>query len=182
MSVHTETYDPSSEGWQTAPYSANGGAGNHPPERLTMTWPDPPAPEAYLGLAGDVVQAIEPYSEADPVALGMNPSVRRWRTENPVNGPAQYNIAVLLEMTAALIRGRNRADCPECKRSISVSFNERALTCEGVGCIFRGGIGSLRERLGIRRKWLSSVEWQRLRQEQEQARKAAGANAVRMQG
>jgi hypothetical protein len=32
-------------------------------------WPKPPAPEAYYGLAGDVVWAIEPHSEADPVAL-----------------------------------------------------------------------------------------------------------------
>lgn len=32
-------------------------------------WPDPPAPEAYHGLAGDIVRAIEPTSEADPVAL-----------------------------------------------------------------------------------------------------------------
>src|SRR5262249_21951942 len=32
-------------------------------------WPSPPEPEAYHGLAGDIVRAIEPHSEADPVAL-----------------------------------------------------------------------------------------------------------------
>lgn len=32
-------------------------------------WPDPPAAEAYHGLAGDIVRAIEPHTEADPVAL-----------------------------------------------------------------------------------------------------------------
>jgi hypothetical protein len=32
-------------------------------------FPDPPAKEAFHGLAGDVVRAIEPHSEADPVAL-----------------------------------------------------------------------------------------------------------------
>lgn len=32
-------------------------------------WPEPPAPEAYLGLPGDIVRAIEPHSEADPAAL-----------------------------------------------------------------------------------------------------------------
>src|SRR5256885_1686501 len=32
-------------------------------------WPDPPAPEAFHGLAGDIVQAILPHSEADPSAL-----------------------------------------------------------------------------------------------------------------
>ena len=32
-------------------------------------WPSPPGEEAYLGLAGKVVQAIEPHTEADPMAL-----------------------------------------------------------------------------------------------------------------
>jgi hypothetical protein len=32
-------------------------------------WPDPPAAEAYHGLAGEIVGVIEPASEADPVAL-----------------------------------------------------------------------------------------------------------------
>jgi hypothetical protein len=34
-----------------------------------VPWPDPPAPEAYHGLAGDIVHVIEPHTEADPVAL-----------------------------------------------------------------------------------------------------------------
>jgi hypothetical protein len=33
------------------------------------TWPAPPDAAAYYGLAGDIVRAIEPHSEADPVAL-----------------------------------------------------------------------------------------------------------------
>jgi hypothetical protein len=32
-------------------------------------WPDPLAPEAFHGLVGEIVHAIEPYSEADPAAL-----------------------------------------------------------------------------------------------------------------
>jgi hypothetical protein len=32
-------------------------------------WPTPPDPVAYHGLAGDIVGAIEPHTEADPVAL-----------------------------------------------------------------------------------------------------------------
>jgi hypothetical protein len=32
-------------------------------------WPAPPGPDAYHGLAGDIVRAIEPRSEADPAAL-----------------------------------------------------------------------------------------------------------------
>jgi hypothetical protein len=32
-------------------------------------WPEPLAPEAYYGLAGDVVRALEPETEADPAAI-----------------------------------------------------------------------------------------------------------------
>lgn len=32
-------------------------------------WPDPPAALAFYGLAGNIVRAIEPESEADPVAI-----------------------------------------------------------------------------------------------------------------
>jgi hypothetical protein len=32
-------------------------------------WPDPPSEEARRGLAGDVIRAIEPHTEADPAAL-----------------------------------------------------------------------------------------------------------------
>jgi len=32
-------------------------------------WPAPPAPAAYHGLAGEIVHAITPHTEADPVAI-----------------------------------------------------------------------------------------------------------------
>jgi len=32
-------------------------------------WPEPPAPAAYYGLAGEIVGAIAPHTEADPVAV-----------------------------------------------------------------------------------------------------------------
>lgn len=35
----------------------------------TIPWPDPPDEAAFYGLAGDLVRAIEPHTEADPVAL-----------------------------------------------------------------------------------------------------------------
>lgn len=44
----------------TAPMPAEGSA-----------WPEPLPEEAFHGLAGDVVRAIEPHTEADPVALLM---------------------------------------------------------------------------------------------------------------
>ncbi len=34
-----------------------------------IAWPSPLAPEAYHGLAGDIVRTIEPHTEADPAAL-----------------------------------------------------------------------------------------------------------------
>lgn len=34
-----------------------------------LSWPEPPAPDAFCGLAGDIVRAIDPHTEADPVAL-----------------------------------------------------------------------------------------------------------------
>jgi hypothetical protein len=34
-----------------------------------LPWPDPPGDEAFHGLAGDIVRAIEPISEADSTAL-----------------------------------------------------------------------------------------------------------------
>ncbi|HEX8911604.1 MAG TPA: bifunctional DNA primase/polymerase [Humisphaera sp.] len=41
-------------------------AGSAEPARR---WPEPLGPDAYHGLAGDVVRAIEPHTEADPVAV-----------------------------------------------------------------------------------------------------------------
>jgi hypothetical protein len=32
-------------------------------------WPEPPAPQAFHGLAGEVVALIEPHTEADPTAI-----------------------------------------------------------------------------------------------------------------
>lgn len=58
-------------------------------------WPKPPHADAYYGLAGDVVRAIEPHSESDPVAVlvqflagfgslaGRGPHVRVEADEHP---------------------------------------------------------------------------------------------------
>jgi hypothetical protein len=32
-------------------------------------WPDPPAPAAWQGLAGQIVEALAPHTEADPIAI-----------------------------------------------------------------------------------------------------------------
>jgi hypothetical protein len=36
---------------------------------IPRQWPEPPAPEAYHGLAGQFVEAVAPHTEADSVAL-----------------------------------------------------------------------------------------------------------------
>jgi len=38
-------------------------------DTIMVSWPEPLADRAYYGLTGEVVKAIEPHSEADPVAL-----------------------------------------------------------------------------------------------------------------
>jgi hypothetical protein len=40
-----------------------------PPLPAELPWPDPLAPEAFHGLAGAIVRAIEPATEADPAAI-----------------------------------------------------------------------------------------------------------------
>ncbi len=43
---------------------------NEPDQTPTAAqWPEPLGPEAYYGLAGDLVKAIAPHTEADPAAL-----------------------------------------------------------------------------------------------------------------
>ena len=39
-------------------------------------WPDPPGDAAFHGLAGEVVRAIEPHTEADPAAILLSSSPR----------------------------------------------------------------------------------------------------------
>jgi hypothetical protein len=62
-----ETFDAQTDAWQTVPPHEPKGVQS--PEAPKVAWPEPAAPEAYYGLAGDVVKAIEPHSESDPVAL-----------------------------------------------------------------------------------------------------------------
>src|SRR5207302_808256 len=45
---------------------STGGATEH---RSAPSWPEPVGPDAFHGLAGEVVRTIEPHSEADPAAV-----------------------------------------------------------------------------------------------------------------
>lgn len=42
------------------------------PTRTVQEWPQDAAPEAFYGLAGDIVRTLEPHTEADPLALLSN--------------------------------------------------------------------------------------------------------------
>lgn len=44
-------------------------AGDVIPGTSEPAWPEPPDPAAYYGLAGEIVRALDPTTEADPVAL-----------------------------------------------------------------------------------------------------------------
>jgi hypothetical protein len=74
------------------------------------------------------------------------------------------------------LRGRNRADCPDCRRFRAVSYNETAFYGHGIGCQFRGGVRTLKARLGIRRDWLPRDEY--LRQVRARERTATAAAAL----
>ena len=43
--------------------------GRMPKAEASAAWPAPPDRAAYHGLAGSIVRAVEPYTEADPVAI-----------------------------------------------------------------------------------------------------------------
>ena len=88
----------------------------------------------------------------------------------------RYDLLDLLQKAGARIRGRNRAHCPRCKRSRSVSFDESrgVYHCHGQGCDFSGGAGTLARELGLARP-LSPGERQRLHREWERADRAARA-------
>lgn len=85
-----------------------------------------------------------------------------------------FSLVELLAMAGALIRGRNRADCPWCKRKRTVSFDASrgVYHCHGEGCAFSGGIGTLARELGLARS-LSPAEREQLRRQHERADHAA---------
>jgi len=65
-----------------APTLEISGNGQHPradsrigPMRDAPAWPEPPGPAAFHGPAGQVVEAVAPHTEADPVASMAAPAV-----------------------------------------------------------------------------------------------------------
>ena len=58
--------------WGPEPEAGRSHGSHGPADTPSRKWPDPLSPEAFHGLAGQVVRAIEPHTEADPVALLVN--------------------------------------------------------------------------------------------------------------
>ncbi|MBZ5538231.1 MAG: hypothetical protein LAO31_19940 [Acidobacteriia bacterium] len=94
----------------------------------------------------------------------------------------QHDLVNLLEQAGAKIRGRNRADCPVCKRRRSVAFDESkgVYYCHGQGCGFSGGAVKLAREQGLAHR-LTSAEYRELRQGYEQADCAARVLYKRVQ-
>lgn len=92
-------------------------------EAASSDWPAPPHPDAYHGLIGDFVRAIEPHSESDPVALlvqalvaigsviGRDPHVRVEADEHP----GRLNVALIGDSS----RGRKGTSFGHVKRFVT---------------------------------------------------------------
>ena len=86
-----------------------------------------------------------------------------------MNLATQPGILELLEQAGARIRGRNRADCPECKRFRAISFTDETFFCHG--CQWTGNAVTLAKELGVYQR-LPRAEYVLQRQERERAERA----------
>jgi ribosomal protein L37AE/L43A len=88
----------------------------------------------------------------------------------------------LLARAGAPIRGHSRADCPKCKRSRSVSFDEckGVYHCHAAGCEFSGGALKLARELGFVER-LSPAKYRDLREHHDRAARVAQALFERIQ-
>ena len=86
------------------------------------------------------------------------------------------SVALLLELNGAKLRGRNRADCPDCGGCRTVAYEELkgVFYCHHAGCTFRGGKGTLRRRLGLHREWLPREEFLQRERDRTRASTIAG--------
>ncbi|MEW6270090.1 MAG: DUF3987 domain-containing protein [Thermodesulfobacteriota bacterium] len=104
--------------------------------RGKRAWPSPPAPEAYHGLAGDIVRAIEPDTEADSVALlahvlaGYGSMINRqahYRVEDTEHRANEYY--VLVGATAKGRKGTAERRIRRLLRSVDEAWdNERVVS------------------------------------------------------
>lgn len=77
---------------------------------------------------------------------------------------SHYNFRDLLSEAGAIAPrgGRGKWTCPECGRTaLSVDEDKELFHCFYPGCTFKGGMGTLRKRLGLDRQWLPREEFRR---------------------
>jgi hypothetical protein len=93
----------------------------HPADQVQ--WPDAPAPEAYHGLAGEIVQVIEPHSEADPVGLLLQTLLCFGsvigRTAHFVAESSQHFTNLFLVLVGATSHGRKGSSWAQIRRAYS---------------------------------------------------------------
>jgi hypothetical protein len=95
-------------------------------------WPDPPAQEAFYGLAGKIVRAIEPSTEADPAALLVQTliafgSVAGRSAHFGVEGDFHFanEFAVLVGRTSKARKGTSWGRVNRLFQQAEETFNER---------------------------------------------------------
>jgi hypothetical protein len=116
-----------------------GGNGGSAPSQRRADWPDPPRRDAYHGLAGRIVETIEPHSEADPAAVltqflvAFGSAIGRsagFTAESTFHGTNLYAIAV-----GATSKGRKGSSWQQASRPI-------VLAAEGWVSRIVGGLSS----------------------------------------
>jgi hypothetical protein len=84
----------------------------------------------------------------------------------------ELSMPELLARAGAMLRGRNRADCPRCGARRTISYTEEVFCCHHAGCEFKGNTVTLAKELGLLRR-LSPAEYERMRREGEETERLA---------
>jgi hypothetical protein len=91
-------------------------------------WPDPASPEAYHGLAGEIVRVIEPHSEADPIAILAQLLVAVGnaigRTPYFQAGADRHHLNLFLTLVGATAKGRKGSSWGEVARICGLADHE----------------------------------------------------------
>ena len=99
----------------------------------TVAWPAPPALEALHGLAGDFVRAIEPHTEADPVALLISYFVAVGsvigRGPHFVADAAKHYTNLNTALVGRTARGRKGSSWAQVRRPFETVDSDWALAC-----------------------------------------------------
>jgi hypothetical protein len=106
-----------------------------PSFRSSGEWPDPLAPEAFYGLAGDIVRTVEPHSEADPAALLVQTlvafgNVIGRRAHYLVEGAQHYMnlFAVLVGLTAKGRKGTSLGRVLQLFDAVDLDWRQNRVT------------------------------------------------------